>query len=120
VNGFFDVTLSAAQLSIDYAGEMVGHSKPDLILLGEAGSKEIAPALSLDALETLRPAVAATKSFDFPGGGLGYFDVRLTEIYEFVHGIEGNKGCFPDFTFGARNQEILEAIDDSIWFLGLH
>jgi hypothetical protein len=42
-----------------------------------------------------------------------YFDVRVIEIYELVHGIEGNRGCFPDFAFGARNQEILEAMDES-------
>jgi len=59
------------------------------------------------------PQYSGFFGFDFAGGGLGYFDVRVIEIYELVHGIEGNTGCFPDFAFGARNQEILEAIDES-------
>ena len=59
------------------------------------------------------PQYAGFFGFDFAGGGLGYFDVRVIEIYELIHGIEGNRGCFPDFAFGARNQEILEAMDES-------
>jgi len=59
------------------------------------------------------PQYSGFFGFDFAGGGLGYFDVRVIEIYELVHGIEGNRGCFPDFAFGARNQEILEAMDES-------
>jgi predicted dehydrogenase len=59
------------------------------------------------------PQYSGFFGFDFAGGGLGYFDVRVLEIYELIHGIEGNRGCFPDFAFGARNQEILEAMDKS-------
>src|SRR5499427_34333 len=59
------------------------------------------------------PQYSGFFGFDFAGGGLGYFDVRVIEVYELVHGIEGNGGCFPDFAFGARNQEILEAMDES-------
>jgi predicted dehydrogenase len=59
------------------------------------------------------PQYSGFFGFDFAGGGLGYFDVRVLEIYELIHGIEGNRGCFPDFAFGARNQEILEAMDES-------
>jgi len=59
------------------------------------------------------PQYSGFFGFDFAGGGLGYFDVRVIEIYELVNGIEGNRGCFPDFAFGARNQEILEAMDES-------
>ena len=59
------------------------------------------------------PQYSGFFGFDFAGGGLGYFDVRVIEIYELVHGIEGNRGCFPDFAFGARNQEIIEAMDES-------
>jgi predicted dehydrogenase len=59
------------------------------------------------------PQYSGFFGFDFAGGGLGYFDVRVIEIYELAHGIEGNRGCFPDFAFGARNQEILEAMDES-------
>ena len=59
------------------------------------------------------PQYAGFFGFDFAGGGLGYFDVRVIEVYELVNGIEGKRGCFPDFAFGARNQEILEAMDES-------
>jgi predicted dehydrogenase len=59
------------------------------------------------------PQYSGFFGFDFAGGGLGYFDVRVLEIYELIHGIEGNRECFPDFAFGARNQEILEAMDES-------
>src|SRR6516165_587712 len=59
------------------------------------------------------PQYSGFFGFDFAGGGLGYFDVRVIEVYELVNGIEGQSGCFPDFAFGARNQEILEAMDES-------
>jgi len=59
------------------------------------------------------PQYSGFFGFDFAGGGLGYFDVRVIEVYELVNGIEGHSGCFPDFAFGARNQEILEAMDES-------
>jgi len=59
------------------------------------------------------PQYSGFFGFDFAGGGLGYFDVRVIEIYELVNGIEGKNGCFPDFPFGARNQEIIEAMDES-------
>jgi len=59
------------------------------------------------------PQYSGFFGFDFAGGGLGYFDVRVIEVYELVNGIEGKSGCFPDFAFGARNQEILEAMDES-------
>ena len=59
------------------------------------------------------PQYSGFFGFDFAGGGLGYFDVRVIEIHELVNGIEGKSGCFPDFAFGARNQEIIEAMDES-------
>jgi hypothetical protein len=121
VNGFFDVTLSAAQLSIDYAGEMVGHSKPDLILLGEADSKGIAPALSWRTLwrrcaSPSRPPRAST----LPEVGLVILMCVSSKFTNSSTGLKAIRVVFLTSHFRARNQEILEAIDDSIWFLGLH
>jgi len=44
---------------------------------------------------------------------LGYFDMKVFEVHDLVQGIGRDEKCFPDFEFGARNQEILEAIDKS-------
>jgi hypothetical protein len=35
------------------------------------------------------------------------------EVHDLIQGIGRGEGCFPDFEFGARNQEILEAMDQS-------
>jgi hypothetical protein len=35
-------------------------------------------------------------------------------VHDLVQGIGRNERCFPDFAFGARNQEILEAVDQSV------
>jgi predicted dehydrogenase len=59
------------------------------------------------------PQYSAFFGFDFAGGGLGYFDMKVFEVHDLVQAIGRDKDCFPDFTFGARNQEILEAIDKS-------
>jgi predicted dehydrogenase len=59
------------------------------------------------------PQYAAFFGFDFAGGGLGYFDMKVIEVHDLVQGIGKGAGCFPDFSFGARNQEILEAMDQS-------
>jgi hypothetical protein len=59
------------------------------------------------------PQYSAFFGFDFAGGGLGYFDMKVFEVHDLVQGIGRGEGCFPDFAFGARNQEILEAIDQS-------
>ncbi|QGY31865.1 Gfo/Idh/MocA family protein [Pantoea cypripedii] len=48
--------------------------------------------------------------FDFAGGGLGYFDVKVIEIYDLIKGLSGASGCFPDFRFGLENQQIIEAM----------
>jgi len=60
------------------------------------------------------PQYAAFFGFDFAGGGLGYFDIKVFEVHDLVQGIGRNERCFPDFAFGARNQEILEAVDQSV------
>jgi predicted dehydrogenase len=59
------------------------------------------------------PQYSAFFGFDFAGGGLGYFDMKVIEVHDLVQGIGKKTGCFPDFSFGARNQEILEAMDRS-------
>jgi len=48
--------------------------------------------------------------FDFAGGGLGYFDVKVIEVYDLIKGIAGDDGCFPDFRFGLENQRIIESM----------
>jgi predicted dehydrogenase len=59
------------------------------------------------------PHYSAFFGFDFAGGGLGYFDMKVFEVHDLVQGVGSNAGCFPDFSFGARNQEIIEAMDQS-------
>jgi hypothetical protein len=57
---------------------------------------------------------AAFFGFDFlRGGGLGYFAIKVFEVHDLVQAIGRGEKCFPDFGFGARSQEILEAIDQS-------
>jgi len=52
--------------------------------------------------------------FDFAGGGLGYFDVKVIEVRDLIHGIAGASGCFPDFNFGLENQQIIAAMEASV------
>ena len=59
------------------------------------------------------PQYSAFFGFDFAGGGLGYFDIKVIEIHDLVQGICRDEKCFPDFDFGTRNQEILEAVEKS-------
>jgi predicted dehydrogenase len=59
------------------------------------------------------PQYSAFFGFDFAGGGLGYFDMKVFEVHDLVQAIGRDEKCFPDFEFGARNQEILEAMDRS-------
>lgn len=51
--------------------------------------------------------------FDFAGGGLGYFDVKVIEVHDLIQGIAGADGCFPDFDFGFENQRIIAAMEQS-------
>jgi predicted dehydrogenase len=59
------------------------------------------------------PQYSAFFGFDFAGGGLGYFDMKVFEVHDLVQAIGRGERSFPDFEFGARNQEILEAMDQS-------
>ena len=40
-------------------------------------------------------------------------DPGVDVVHDLIQGIGRDEECFPDFAFGARNQEILEAIDQS-------
>lgn len=59
------------------------------------------------------PQFGAFFGFDFAGGGLGYFDVKVIEIFDLISGICGAGGCFPDFRFGLDNQRIIAAMEQS-------
>jgi len=52
-------------------------------------------------------------AFDFSGGGLGYFDVKVIEVHDLIQGIMGQGNCFPDFRFGYENQKIIAAMERS-------
>jgi len=52
-------------------------------------------------------------AFDFSGGGLGYFDVKVIEVHDLIQGIMGKNNCFPDFRFGYENQQIISAMEQS-------
>jgi len=52
-------------------------------------------------------------AFDFSGGGLGYFDVKVIEVHDLIQGIMGQSNCFPDFRFGYQNQQIIAAMERS-------
>jgi predicted dehydrogenase len=59
------------------------------------------------------PQFRAFLPFDYGGGGLGYFDVKVIEVHDLVAGVTGSTGCFPDFAFGLANQRIVAAIEQS-------
>ena len=42
--------------------------------------------------------------------------IKVIEIHDLVEGICSDQACSPDFDFGTRNQEILEAIEQSSIF----
>ncbi|MEN5014755.1 Gfo/Idh/MocA family oxidoreductase [Erwinia sp. Eh17-17] len=60
------------------------------------------------------PSYSAFFGFDFGGGGLGYFDVKVLEVHDLVQGICSDEDCYPNFSFGWENQRILQAIEDSM------
>lgn len=51
--------------------------------------------------------------YDFGGGNLGFYDVKVIDVYDLVTHIAGAGDCYPNFEFGAHNQRILEAMDAS-------
>lgn len=60
------------------------------------------------------PQFSGFFGFDFAGGGLGYFDVKVIEVHDLIMGIAGASDCFPDFKFGVANQRIMAAMERSL------
>lgn len=60
------------------------------------------------------PQFSAFFPFDFAGGGLGYFDVKVIEVRDLIAGICSDSPCAPDFDFGLKNQRIVEAMERSL------
>ncbi|MGV1873429.1 Gfo/Idh/MocA family protein [Agrobacterium rosae] len=52
--------------------------------------------------------------FDFAGGGLGYFDVKVIEVRDLIEGIVNDDDCFPNFEFGLANERIIDAMELSL------
>ena len=57
---------------------------------------------------------AAFFGFDFAGGGLGYFDVKVIEARDLIEGVCRQSDCYPNFAFGLENQRIIDAIERSV------
>src|SRR5690606_17148830 len=60
------------------------------------------------------PQFSAFFGFDFAGGGLGYFDVKVIEVHDLIQGIMGPQDCFPNFRFGLENERIIDAMEQSL------
>lgn len=55
------------------------------------------------------PQFRAFLPFDYGGGGLGYFDIKVIEVHDLITGVFGT-GCFPDFAFGLHNTRVVDAM----------
>ena len=60
------------------------------------------------------PQFGAFFGFDFAGGGLGYFDVKVIEVRDLIEGVVGAGDCFPNFDFGLANERIIDAMERSL------
>ena len=60
------------------------------------------------------PQFSAFFPFDFAGGGLGYFDVKVIEVRDLIDGICKADDCYPNFDFGLENQRIIDAMERSL------
>lgn len=60
------------------------------------------------------PQFSAFFGFDFAGGGLGYFDVKVIEVRDLIEGIANGPDCFPNFDFGLANERIIDAMERSL------
>lgn len=60
------------------------------------------------------PQFAAFFPFDFAGGGLGYFDVKVIEVHDLITGICGAPDCAPNFAFGLDNMRIMDAMERAL------
>jgi hypothetical protein len=45
--------------------------------------------------------------FDYGGGGIGYFDVKVLEIRGMLLALDSTEDWFCDFSFGSQNQAIV-------------
>jgi len=60
------------------------------------------------------PQFSAFFGFDFAGGGLGYFDVKVIEVRDLIEGIVNDADCFPNFAFGLANERVIDAMERSL------
>lgn len=60
------------------------------------------------------PQFGAFFPFDFAGGGLGYFDVKVIEVRDLIEGIVNGDDCAPNFRFGLENSRIIDAMERSL------
>lgn len=60
------------------------------------------------------PQFNAFFTFDFAGGGLGYFDIKVIEVRDLIEGIMSLDNCSPSFDFGLKNQQIIAAMEKSL------
>jgi predicted dehydrogenase len=60
------------------------------------------------------PQFKAFFGFDYGGGGLGYYDVKVIEVIDLINGVAGKGTCSPDFAFGLHNQRVMAAMEQSL------
>lgn len=60
------------------------------------------------------PQFSGFFGFDFAGGGLGYFDVKVIEVRDLIEGLVNGADCFPNFDFGLANERIIDAMERSL------
>jgi predicted dehydrogenase len=60
------------------------------------------------------PQFSAFFGFDFAGGGLGYFDVKVIEVRDLIEGIVNQDDCYPNFEFGLANEKVIAAMERSV------
>lgn len=60
------------------------------------------------------PQFSAFFGFDFAGGGLGYFDIKVIEVRDLIEGIMSDVDCYPNFQFGLVNEQIIDAMERSL------
>lgn len=58
------------------------------------------------------PQYAGFFGFDYGGGLLGFYDMKVIDVHDFLVGV-ANGCCYPGFEFGTHNQRVLDAIDRS-------
>jgi predicted dehydrogenase len=60
------------------------------------------------------PQFAGFFGFDFAGGGLGYYDVKVIEVRDLIEGLTTGPDCFPNFEFGLANERVIDAMERSL------